>query len=380
MKPTIRLGRVRGVPLGAHWSVVVILALVADMLATSILPASVKGASTTAYWTVGVLVALAFLLSLVAHEAAHAIVARRSGMKVNSITLWMLGGVTALEGEPPDARSDLRIAIVGPAVSIVCGVLSAAAAVLLDVSRAPAVFAAGFVWLAVTNVVLAVFNLLPGAPLDGGRVVRALIWRRTGDRDRAELSATRGGRATGIVLIWLGIAEAIATANILSGLWLMLLGWFLFSAASAEWQATVSGHALGGLTVGDVMQTSFTYIPGYQAVGPAARRAVDAEDDYFPVCDFEGRLVAIVGTDRLVQAVEEHRLGMTVLDVAVALRPNMVAAADELLVAALRRAGSQGLLAVLDGEQLIGMVTPAVVRRALRRGLVGAGSPALVSQ
>ena len=373
----MRLGRVRGIPIGAHWSVLVILALVADMLATSILPATVKHTSTTAYWIVGILVAFTFLLSLVAHEVAHAIVARRAGVKVNSITLWMLGGVTALDGEPPNARADLRIAVVGPAVSIVCGVLGGAAAVLLRLVAAPDVLGAGFVWLAVTNVILAVFNLLPGAPLDGGRVVRALIWRRTGDRDRAELLATRGGRATGIFLIWLGIAEAIATASLLSGLWLMLLGWFLLSAATAEWQATVTGHALGGLAVRDVMQTSLTYLPGYLAVGPAARRAVEADEDYFPVCDFEGRLVAIVGTDALVQSVEGHRLASTVLDVAVPVSPKMIAAPDEPLVSALQRAGSPGLLAVFDQGELVGLVTPLVVRRALRRGVVGAGPAAL---
>lgn len=380
MRITIPLGRIRGIPIGAHWSVLVILALVADMLATSILPATVKHESTASYWTVGLLVAVAFLLSLMAHEVAHAVVARRSGVKVNSITLWMLGGVTALDGEPPDARSDLRIALVGPAVSGVCAVLAAAAALAMNVLGAPSVFAGGFLWLSFTNVLLAVFNLLPGAPLDGGRVVRALIWRRTGDRDRAELLATRGGRATGIVLIWLGVAEAVATANLFSGLWLMLIGWFLFSAAGAEWQATVTGHALDGLTVRDVMQPSFTYLPSYLAVAPAARRAVDADEDYFPVCDLDGHPVGIVGTDRLVQAVEEQRLAQTVIDVSAVLRPSMIAAPDEPLVAALRRAGSLGLLAVFDEGVLVGLVTPLVIRRALRRGVLRTDAAALARQ
>jgi len=376
---TIRLGRIRGIPIGAHWSVLVILALVADMLATSILPSTVKGASDPAYWTAGLLVALAFLLSLVAHETAHAIVAVRAGVAVKSITLWMLGGVTALDGEPPDARSDLRIAIVGPAVSLGCAALSGVAALLLNVIAAPRVFTAGCVWLAVTNVLLAVFNLLPGAPLDGGRVLRALIWRRTGDRERAELAATRGGRATGFVLLWLGIAEAVATANIFGGLWLMLIGWFLMSAAAAERQAVESGHALSGLTVGEVMQTSFTYLPGYQDAVAAAHRAVEVDEEYFPVCDFDGRPVAIVGIDQLVGAVRAQRPGLTVMDVAVRLTSNMTASPGELLVAAMRRAGPTSLLAVLDRGQLVGIVTPLSVRRALRRGTVTAEQATPVS-
>lgn len=373
---TVRLGRIRGIPIGAHWSVLVILALVADMLATSILPSTAKGASPTAYWAVALLLAFAFLLSLVAHEVAHAIVAARAGVPVKSITLWMLGGVTALEGDPPDARSDLRIAVVGPAVSFACAGLGAVAAILVIVIAGPRLLAAGFVWLAVTNALLAVFNLLPGAPLDGGRVVRAVVWRRTGDRDRAELAATRGGRATGLVLLWLGIAEAVATANLVGGLWLMLIGWFLMSAATAEGQALVTGHALGGRTVGEVMETSFTVLPGYQTAASAARRAVETDEEYFPICDFDGRLVAMVGIDRLVEAVRSQRPELTVRDVAVPLSPNMTANPDELLVAALGRAGPAQLLAVLDQGRLVGIVTPSAVRRALRRGTISAAERA----
>ena len=372
MNATIPLGRLRGVPIGAHWSVLVILALVADLLASSILPSTVKDASGTAYWAVGVVVAVAFLLSLVAHEAAHAIVARRAGMTVRSITLWMLGGVTALEGDPPDARSDFRIAVAGPAVSFVCAALSAAVGLGLRVIAAPEVLVAGFVWLAVTNVMLAVFNLLPGAPLDGGRVLRAVVWRRTGDRDRAELVATRGGRATGLLLIWLGIAEAIATANLVGGLWFMLIGWFLMSAASVEQAASVGHHALEGLTVADVMQTPTVCLPAYQEVAVAARRVVEADEDWFPVVDFEGQPVGFVSTDQMVRAIRHGRGDVTVMDVAVRLTPAMVAAPDELLIEALRRGGVRGLLAVVEDGRLVGIVTPIVVNRALRRGLVGA--------
>lgn len=373
MKATFRLGRIRGIPVGAHWSVLVILVLVADMLATAILPATVKNDSTAACWATGLLVAAAFLLSLVAHEVAHAIVARRAGVRVTSITLWMLGGVTALEDDPPDARWDLRIAVVGPAVSFGCGALACAAALLLDLISAPRVLVAGLLWLAVTNVLLALFNLLPGAPLDGGRVLRALMWRRTGDRERAELAAARGGRITGFFLVWAGIVEAIATTDFVGGLWLVLIGWFLISAATVEQQAALSGHALSGLTVGDVMQRSFTYLPEYQDVATAARRAVDADEEWFPVCDIEGRPVGLVAIDQLIVAVRRQRTDLTVKDVAVPIDAAMIARPDELLVDALRRAGPRGLLAVEDDGQLVGIVTPLGVRRALRRGMVIAG-------
>jgi Zn-dependent protease/CBS domain-containing protein len=372
---TVRLGRLRGIPIGAHWSVLVIVALVADMLATSILPSSAKDAPATAYWTVGVLVAAAFLLSLVAHEIAHAIVAQRAGMTVEGITLWMLGGVTALDGDPPDPRADLRIAVLGPAVSLGCGLASGAVAVTLHAIAAPRVVVAGVGWLAVTNVLLAAFNLLPGAPLDGGRVLRALVWRRTGDRDRAEQVATRGGRATGLMLVWAGIAEAIVTANILSGLWLVLIGWFLVSAAAAERDATVGHHALDGLAVSDVMETSFTWLPAYLDVAVAARRAVEVDGEYFPVCDFEGHPVAFVSVSRLVERVRRGRADAAkVLDVAVPITSNMTTAPDEPILTAVRRAGTGGLIAVVDHSRLVGIVTPTAISRAVRRDLVGSAS------
>ena len=373
MTATVRFGRLRGIPIGAHWSVLVILILVADMLAESILPATVKGASGSAYWLVGALVAVAFLLSLVAHEAAHAIVAQRVGMGVKTITLWMLGGVTELDGEAPDARSELRIAIVGPAVSLACAGLSAVAALLLDVIAAPRVLEAGFVWLAVTNGLLAVFNLLPGAPLDGGRVLRALLWRRTGDPYRAALTAARGGRATGFVLLWLGIAETLATADLISGVWLMLIGWFLVSAASAEQQAAVSSHTLAGLSVSDVMHSPVMSLPTYLGVLPAAKRAVDADEEYVSVCDLDGRPVGVVSTDQLVRASRETRTDRTVKDIASPITRNMTARPDDLLVPALNRAGRRSVIAVVDDDRIVGIVTPAQVNRALRRGLVHAG-------
>ena len=191
MGQDIPLGRVAGIRVGANWTVAVILVLIAWLLAGSVLPGVARHMSVAVYWTVGGAAAALFLASLLAHELSHALVARHNGLKVRAITLWMLGGITELEGEPPDAGADLRIAVAGPAVSV------AAAGVFLGMAQAvgyaggPAVVTAGLVWLAVMNGMLAVFNMLPGAPLDGGRVLRALLWRHYGDRRRAEVAAAR---------------------------------------------------------------------------------------------------------------------------------------------------------------------------------------------
>jgi Zn-dependent protease/CBS domain-containing protein len=374
MTPTVRLGRVGGVPLAAHWSALVVPLLIADALGASILPSMAKGQSPTAYWVTAVLVALAFLASLAAHEVAHAVTAVRRGLPVAGITLWMLGGVTAIEEEPKTPRDDLVIAAVGPLTSLVCGGLAALAALglgALGVSSGGTgrVAVVGLVWLAASNGLLAVFNMLPGAPLDGGRVLRAWMWRRTGDRRRAELSSTRAGRVTGLALVGAGGLQTMLTGDLLGGIWLMLIGWFLMSSATAEAGAVETEDALRDLTVGAVMDARVTPLPSYQAADVAARRAVEADVDFCPVHDFDGRLVGVVDINDLVRAA---RLPdpPRVAAVTRALDPKLTTAPDEPLTQALHRSGRRLPLVALDSGMVVGLVTAATVDHALRRRLL----------
>ena len=245
MKQSVRLGRVAGIPVGAHWSVAVILVIIAELLAVTVLPGAFPHQSAGLYWVVAGAAAVVFLASLLAHELAHALVARRNGVGVRSITLWMLGGMAELDGDPPSAGADLRIALAGPAASLAAGVVLFGAGVAIGAAGGPGVAVAAATWLAVMNGILAVFNLLPGAPLDGGRVLRAVLWRHYGDRGRAERGAARAGRVLGAVMIGLGIGELLALRS-LGGLWLMLIGWFLITAAAAEEKAAAAKTALAG--------------------------------------------------------------------------------------------------------------------------------------
>lgn len=375
MRGTVRLGRIGGVPVSAHWSLLVILVLIADVLATGVLPATAEGASQLAYWLTGTFVALAFLASLLAHEVSHAIVARRRGMTVNGITLWMLGGVTALEEMPRDPSTDLRVAISGPLVSIGCGVASLAAAYGVHAIGASRVVTAGLVWLAITNGLLAVFNLLPGAPLDGGRVLRALVWRRTGDQARAEMLAARVGRMTGLTLVALGFVDALATADVVGGIWLMVVGWFLATAAAVEMRATTTERALGGLRVRDAMDVDLTWLPAYLSVTVAAGRALDGGADWCPVCDMQGAPVGVVMVDRLVNAAVQPRGSATVMDVMLPLGPRIIAGPDDPLAAAVLRSGPNLPVVAIDDGRIVGIVTPRQTARAVRRGrLSTAGS------
>ncbi|MDT4935702.1 MAG: hypothetical protein QOK11_3594, partial [Pseudonocardiales bacterium] len=243
----IPLGRWRGVPVSARWSALVVVALFADALATSALPAAQPGHSPAAYWAVGVLTACVFALSVLTHELSHALAARHYGVGVRGITLWLLGGVTEFDGEPTSPRAEAVIAAAGPAASIGLGAL---AGVLAWSTALSGLAGAALAWLAVVSVLLGVFNLLPGSPLDGGRVLHAFLWWRRGDRARADNATARAGQILGFLLIALGIAELLAVSVL--GVWVALVGWTILVGAYAE-QAARQALTWTGLRAGQVM-------------------------------------------------------------------------------------------------------------------------------
>ena len=212
MRQSVGLGRVAGIPVGMHWTVAVILVIIAEILGASVLPAALPHQPTVVYWAAAAAAALVFAGSLLAHELAHSLVAQRNGVRVRSITLWMLGGVAELAGEPPNAVADLRIALAGPAASLAQAAVFGGVALAISYSGGSAVAVAAAGWLAVMNGALAVFNMLPGAPLDGGRVLRAVLWRIYQDRMRAAVAAARAGRYLGFAIIAVGLAELLVRA------------------------------------------------------------------------------------------------------------------------------------------------------------------------
>ncbi|MDD7933181.1 site-2 protease family protein [Actinomycetospora straminea] len=244
----VPLGRVAGVPVAAHWSVLGIVALLAIVMARSELPLLAPGQGSLAYALAGVSVALLLMASLLAHEVAHALVARASGVGIEGITLWLLGGTTRMRGEPERPGPELRIAAVGPVVSAALAGLFGLVAVLTRPVVADLVHAV-LAELALVNIVLAVFNLLPAAPLDGGRVLRAALWARRGDRWAAAITAAHAGRVLAALLVAGGVVLALGAGP--GGLWLALIGWFVGVAAVEEERRARQGRALDGITVGE---------------------------------------------------------------------------------------------------------------------------------
>jgi Zn-dependent protease/predicted transcriptional regulator len=253
MKPSITLGRLFGVDIGLHFSWFII-ALLITLSLVGHFGATDPNWSRATVWTSAVVTAILFFVSILLHELSHALVARSRGVSVRSITLFALGGVATMDTPPPDARTEFWIAAAGPIASIAIGLGCYALAASLgwspraDVSPSTAVLG----WLGYINILLATFNLIPGFPLDGGRILRAILWGRSGDADRATMTAARVGQAVAFGFILLGVLRFFGGAGF-GGLWIAFIGWFLLQAAQASYAQVAVNADLRGVRVRDIM-------------------------------------------------------------------------------------------------------------------------------
>ena len=241
-----RLGRLFGIPITIHYSWLLIYALVVWSLATDYLPLHHPGIAGGANWAWAIAAALLFFASVLAHELAHSLVARARGIPVGGITLFALGGVSELKQDATRPRVELLVALVGPLSSLLlAGLLWVMWRWLLPWNMPAAAVA---FYLAYGNAALGVFNLIPGFPLDGGRALRAIAWALSGDLGWATRLAIRTGRAAAGLLVAFGVWQTFAGAEV-NGLWLILIGWFLWSASEGEGARTTTQSALRGTTV-----------------------------------------------------------------------------------------------------------------------------------
>jgi Zn-dependent protease/CBS domain-containing protein len=369
MRPSIRLGRIGGVLIGLNVSVLFIVLILVLGLAFGRFPVAFPGLSLPVYLLAGVATALLFLASLLAHELAHAIVARREGIEVSQITLWLLGGVAELRGEPRSPGADLRIAVVGPAASLVAGAVFGGLTLLLSSMTGPSLLSGMFSYLAVVNVLLAVFNLIPAAPLDGGRVLRAALWARWGDRGRAAVAAARAGRVFGYVLIALGFMQVVTGLG-LQGLWLALIGLFLVNAASAEEQQAQLSTSLRGVRAGEVMSGDpVVSHPDETVAGLIDRVVMRHRLSTYPLVDENGAFQGMVTLNRVREVDPGARATTRLRDIACPASDVPQARPDEPLTDVLARmtSGPDGRAAVLDpGGRLVGLITPSDISRAIQ--------------
>src|SRR5690348_2208214 len=232
------------------------------MLATNVLPVNAPGYAPLLYWFTAAVGAVLFYVCLLAHELSHALVARSHGVKVAGITLWLFGGVSQLEGEPATARSEALIAGVGPLTSLGIAAVSVA---LFFVASGSDLLAGLFGWLAFVNLALALFNLVPAFPLDGGRLLSSLLWWRSGGRQRGVHNAVRVGRVFAYLMIAAGVLEVFLGAAF-NGIWLAILGWFLLSAAASEEAGSTVRTLLRDVPVSAAMTSPVVTLPDWVTV------------------------------------------------------------------------------------------------------------------
>jgi Zn-dependent protease/CBS domain-containing protein len=253
----IPLGRILGIPIGLDYSWFVIFALLTWMLAGNYYPAEFKNWPPLLYWFMGAVTAIMLFVSVLLHELGHSVVALWYRIPVRSITLFLFGGVAQIGAEPPNAIAEFLIAIAGPLVSLALGVLFYAVQPLVA-GIEPLLGLAKY--LAYINLALVVFNLVPGYPLDGGRVFRAVVWAITGSMRRATLLAANVGRSFAFLFIFVGVWQMFG-GNLGNGLWIAFIGWFLDNAASAQVHQAMFQGLLAGHKVSQAMSTHCAAVP-----------------------------------------------------------------------------------------------------------------------
>jgi Zn-dependent protease/CBS domain-containing protein len=360
---SFRLGRIAGIDVGVNWSWLVVFALITWSLASGVFPDQDPGHSDGTYVAMAVVAAILFFVSLLGHELGHAVTARREGMELDGITLWLFGGVARFKGMFPSAAAELKIALAGPAVSLVIG---AVCSLLAWVLALPSAIDGVLAWLGYVNLILLVFNLLPALPLDGGRVLRAALWRARHDFAWATNVAASIGRGFGYLLIAAGISLFIFQGAF-GGAWLAFIGWFLLGAAGAEQRHLAARQALGGFRVRDLMTSDPVTVSADHTLGwfmdEVARQR---RHTTYPVLE-DGRPVGLLAfgcvasVPRRAWDVRSVRECMIPIEQVPRMRPE-TAAVDALLELS-ESSVNRGL--VLDDGRLAGIISTADLGRAL---------------
>jgi Zn-dependent protease/CBS domain-containing protein len=369
MGQTFSLGRISGIRIGVNWSVLLIVALLAYGLAAGEFPAAAPRHPVAEYVVAALLTAVAYMGSLLAHELAHSLVARRNGLQVEGITLWLLGGVSRLQGEAPSPGAEIRIAGVGPLVSLILGGAFLLLAWLVHAAGVRGVLVVALAWLGGINLLLAVFNVIPAAPLDGGRLLRAVLWRLTGDRFKAAAWSAQAGQVFGWILVVVA-AYLVLVRREYNWIWFALIGWFLISAATSEGQQAMLQSRLRTVAVREIMTAHPVTVPGSATVAwflddflPRHRHSA------FPVEAGDGQTVGLVTVHRVNQVPAAERGRTTLRDAACPLSDVARATPDEPVADVLPRlnANSENRALVFTDGHLAGIVSPADISRALER-------------
>jgi len=369
MRAQIKLGRIFGIEIGLHYSWLIIAFLITLSLAGHFQLHN-RSWGGGVIWATSVITAVLFFATIVVHELSHAMVAKSRGMQVRSITLFALGGVAQIEKDAPDAKTEFWMGIIGPITSLVIGAICLG--ILYGLGWTPPDFPktpvlAMLMWLGYINIMLGIFNLVPGFPLDGGRVLRAIAWWITGDANRATTIAARLGQFVAFVFIMIGIFRFFSGAGI-AGLWIAFVGWFLLSASRESYAQVAITDSLRGVRVRDVMTREFPTVDSHANVETLV-------DDYFlrtgRRCFFvieNGKVIGLI-TPHEAQGVERNKWPYTTVDqVMLPLDQLKTVSSDAQLLKALELMGTEDLnqLPVVANDNVEGIVSRSQVMQLLK--------------
>jgi Zn-dependent protease len=365
MNGNLTLGRLGGVQVRIHWSWLVIFALIVWSLAATVFPSQNPELSDGVHLAMGVVAALLFFASVLLHELGHAWQARREGVEIDDITLWLFGGVAQFKGAFPNPGAEFRIAIAGPVVTLVLG----AGFLLAALASLPSAVDGVAAWLGYISLSLLVFNLIPALPLDGGRVLRAALWRARGDIGWATRIAADIGRGFGYLFIALGVAMFIIEGSF-SGAWLAFIGWFLLQAATAEARYVATDQALAGLQVRDLMARNPVTVDPDLTIGSFMDEIASSRRfTTYPVVDPDGRPIGLLAFSSVAAVPRSEwdtrrvRESMIPLD-KVPLLAETARAVDALADLSSKPGANRGL--VVENGRLDGLLSITDLARALQ--------------
>jgi Zn-dependent protease/CBS domain-containing protein len=367
LRTNIRLFKAFGIPVEINISWFIVFALVSWSLVSVYFPANYPGMSISAHWVMGLAAALLLFASVVLHELGHSYVAINHGVPIKRITLFLFGGVSQMSKEASDPVTEIKIAIAGPGVSYVLMLVFFLTYVIASRGHMLQAVAPVLKYLGYVNGLLGTFNLIPGFPLDGGRLLRAIIWKVSGDLRRSTYIASRVGGFVGIAFIAIGFLS-VFTGRFVFGLWMVLIGFFLRQAAEASYVHVVINSALAGVKVGDVMKREVITVADDLTIH-------DLVDDYFfryhydcfPVTSGE-TLQGLVSLDDLKNIPRERWNETYVRDIMQHDLARLSVTSGEEVAEVLKRMVRDrcGKLPVVDGDKVIGIITRRDIMEALR--------------
>ena len=351
----ISVGRILGIPINVDYSWFLIMIFLTWILADSFFPTEYKNWTQAEYWSIGFLTSILLFMSILFHELGHSVIAKKYKIKVKRITLFIFGGVAEIANEPPKSSAEFWIAIAGPIASFV---LVAFFALMASLFNGNEYFSASFKYLAYINFILAVFNLVPGFPLDGGRVFRAIVWAVTKNFKKATRIAATVGRFFGFFFIVLGLFQ-ILYGDLSNGLWIAFIGWFLESAANSQIRKQALDELLNGHTVIEAMTSNFVIVHSDSTIEEILENHFIGADRRSMLVKENNEIIGFLSTGQLKNVPSNERRFRTVKEIMVPVSEIQTLSSNMHLLDALKvlEESEQNELPVIEHKEYLGILS-----------------------